>query len=84
MRILFVNNIPFNPIYGGIERVTDILAKALKEHGHEVFYLCFYLGEQQREMLEYDFPAMLYIYYLIRVAFRLRKILIISKTYCIS
>lgn len=59
MRILFVNNIPFNPAYGGIERVTDILAKELKERGYQVFYLCDYVEDKQ--ILEYDFPAQLFI-----------------------
>ena len=60
MRILFVNNIPFNPQYGGIERVTDLLAKALIQRGHNVFYLSDYVDEQRKTILEYDFPVPLY------------------------
>lgn len=61
MRILFVNNIPFNPAYGGIERVTDVLTKALIKRGHQVFYLCSYIHEHENSVLEYDFPAMLFM-----------------------
>ena len=42
MNILFVNNIPFNPKFGGIERVTDVLAKQLiTQYGHNIYYLSF-------------------------------------------
>ena len=61
MKILFVNNIPFNPSFGGIERVTDILTKAFIARGHQVYYLCNYVDENHKDMLEYNFPAKLYI-----------------------
>jgi glycosyltransferase involved in cell wall biosynthesis len=60
MNILFINNIPFNPRYGGIERVTDILTKGLLalNNDYHIFYLTFKI--ENREMLKYDFPAPLY------------------------
>lgn len=60
MNILFVNNIPFNPIAGGIERVTDILAKELGQRGYNIFYLCGKLNAESLYLLDYDFPAKLY------------------------
>ena len=60
MNILFVNSIPFNPIGGGIERVTDILTKELQKRGYCVYYLCGYVDENHEQMLDYDFPAKLY------------------------
>lgn len=60
MNILFVNNIPFNPTAGGIERVTDILAKELLRRGHHVFYLCERVSEKCINILDYDFPAELF------------------------
>lgn len=60
MNILFVNNIPFNPTAGGIERVTDILAKELLRRGHHVFYLCEKVSTECINILDYDFPAKLF------------------------
>ena len=40
MNILFVNDIPFNPIGGGLERVTDSLSKELVKRGYTIYYLC--------------------------------------------
>lgn len=60
MNILFVNDIPFNPIGGGIERVTDVLAKELLRRGYTVSYLCGKLSSSQFYLLDYDFPAQLY------------------------
>lgn len=53
-RILFVNNIAFNPKFGGIERVTDVLTKSLINRGATVYYLseASYKGQ-----LEYNLPA---------------------------
>ena len=61
MNILFVNSIPFNPIGGGIERVTDILTKELQKRGYCVYYLCGYVDESHEQILDYDFPAKLYL-----------------------
>lgn len=60
MNLLFVNNIPFNPVAGGIERVTDILAKELGRRGYHIFYLCGKLDADSSYLLNYDFPAGLY------------------------
>lgn len=40
MRILFFYSHPFNPLKGGIERVTDILADRFIKAGNKVYYLC--------------------------------------------
>lgn len=56
MKILFVNDQPFNPAYGGIERVTDIIVKELlRRGGYEIVYLCAKVKDQS--ILEYDFPV---------------------------
>ena len=57
MKLLFVNNIPFNPIAGGIERVTDVLAKELIKRGHRVYYLCAKIDASGQCLLNYDYPA---------------------------
>lgn len=60
MNILFVNDIPFNPIGGGLERVTDIITKELVKRGYVVFYLYGKLLPSQTYLLDYEFPALLY------------------------
>ena len=61
MRILFVNNIPFNPVLGGIGRVTDILTKGLLvKGGYEIYYLCGKVEPQDNYQLNYDYPVPLY------------------------
>lgn len=60
MNILFINNIPFNPTLGGIERVTDILTKALIKLGYNIYYLSGYTDNL--EDLEYNFPAKMNIF----------------------
>lgn len=56
MIILFVNEIPMNPLYGGIERVTDLLARELNARvEYSVLYLC--ARTDGEEMLNYNFPA---------------------------
>lgn len=54
MNILFVNEIPMNPIYGGIERVTDLLSKEWILRGHTIVYLG---ARADDKMLDYSFPA---------------------------
>lgn len=54
--ILFVYPVFFYPRLGGVERVTDILAKAFVKQGHQVTYLYY----QNRPTPDYDFPAPLY------------------------
>lgn len=60
MNILFVNDIPFNPIGGGIERVTDILTKELKKRGYTIYYLFGKLSQSKLYLLNYTFPAKLF------------------------
>lgn len=55
MNILFVGPIPFNPAFGGRERVTDTLAKELIHRGHSVFYFVYKTSD--RQILDYPFPA---------------------------
>lgn len=60
MKILFVNDIPFNPIAGGLERVTDVLTKELIKRGYSIYYLCGKLTDSNLYLLNYTFPAQLY------------------------
>lgn len=60
MNILFVNDIPFNPIGGGIERVTDVITKELIRRGYTIYYLCAKLPESYNYLFDYAFPAKLY------------------------
>ena len=55
MNILFVNNIPFNPNFGGIERVTDSIVRILVSRGYNIYYLCGKVCDKR--MLDYDFPV---------------------------
>lgn len=60
MNILFVSNIPFNPICGGIERVTDLLTKELiLRFNHNVYYLVCERCDDN--IYQYDFPAPLFV-----------------------
>ena len=60
MNILFVNDSPFNPVVGGLERVTDILAKELQKRGHIVYYLCGKIRHDKQYLLEYEYPCELF------------------------
>ena len=60
MNILFVNDIPFNPVGGGLERVTDVLTKELIRRGYSVYYLCGKLPESKCYLLDYKFPVELF------------------------
>lgn len=55
MKILFINDIPFNPQYGGIERVTDSLVRVLINRGHKIFYMCGKVHDY--ELLNFKFPV---------------------------
>lgn len=58
MNILFVNHTPFNPSYGGIERVTDVLSRTLAQnYGHQIFHLFETIVD--KKTLNYDYPATL-------------------------
>lgn len=56
MNILFTYPTLFNPIVGGIERVTDLLARELGKRGHKVFYLN---NKPNKLLEEYAFPGVL-------------------------
>lgn len=58
--ILFLNERPFNPILGGIERVTDTLCKELIKRGYTVSYLCGRVNTIDEQWLNYDFPTKLF------------------------
>ena len=60
MNILFVNDIPFNPLEGGLERVTDVIARELISRGYNIYYLCGKLSDSKLYLLDYDFPAKLF------------------------
>ena len=60
MNILFVNDIPFNPMAGGLERVTDVLTKELVKRGYTIYYLCGKLPGSKSYLLDYTFPAKLF------------------------
>ena len=55
MNILFINDIPFNPNFGGIERVTDSIVRILVSRGYNIYYLCGKVCDKR--MLDYDFPV---------------------------
>lgn len=56
MNILFTYPTLFNPIAGGVERVTDLLAREFGKRGHKVFYL----NNKPNKVLEdYAFPGIL-------------------------
>ena len=62
MNILFLNNIPLNPCYGGIERVTDIIVKSLLifNKQYNIFYLISKVSADDISLLNYDFPAKIF------------------------
>lgn len=53
--ILFVFHNPFDPSFGGTERVTDLLSKEFIKRGHNVFYL-----STRNKESEYKFPCTQY------------------------
>lgn len=56
--ILFVNDLPFNPSLGGIERVTDTITRGLLTKGYKISYLCDKVDNN--ELLDYNFPVTVY------------------------
>lgn len=58
MNILFCNDIPFNPRYGGIERVTDLIVRELLKYGYNIYYLSGKVSKT--EILNYSYPVKLY------------------------
>lgn len=57
--ILFIYPTPFNPIVGGIERVTDLLAKGFIRRGYKVIYLHHV---HKDDLMDYDYPAPVYFF----------------------
>ena len=60
MNILFVSDLPFNPIVGGLERVTDVLSREFVKRGYMIYYLFGKLPTSMMSLLEYEYPAQLY------------------------
>ena len=60
MNLLFVNDIPFNPFAGGLERVTDVLVKELLKRGYTIYYLSAKVNSLQNSLLNYEYPVPLY------------------------
>ena len=57
--ILFVYPTPFNPIAGGVERVTDLLAKGFIKRGYKVLYLHHV---HKKSLMDYNYPAPIYFF----------------------
>lgn len=57
--ILFVYPTPFNPQVGGVECVTDLLTKKLKQCGYKVIHLHHV---HKDSLMGYDFPAPVYFF----------------------
>lgn len=53
MNILFTSGFPIEPISGGVQRVTSVLAKEFKKLGHQVNYLIL---AKKKNDLNYDIP----------------------------
>lgn len=59
MNILFTFPFMFHPLKGGTERITDSVAKGLKEYGHDIYYLNFKRNELY---FDYEYPAKQYFF----------------------
>ena len=57
--LLFIYPTPFNPQIGGVERVTDLLARKFIDCGYRVLYLHHIYIDSLRD---YDYPAPLYFF----------------------
>lgn len=57
MNILFLFYAPMVPYIGGIQRVSENLAKELKARGHNVCYLCINRDDMD---IDYDYPVTQY------------------------
>lgn len=57
--ILFVYPTPFNPQVGGVERVTDLLAKGFIARGYRVLYIHHV---HKDALMYYDYPAPVYFF----------------------
>lgn len=59
MNILFVYPTLFYPEHGGVERVTDLLAKEFVRRGHNVYYLH---NKPDESLNDYSYPAEIYYF----------------------
>ena len=59
MNIVFAYPTGLNPQKGGVERITDIIAKILLKRGYTIFYLNW-----KREQDNYEYPVQSLIYHL--------------------
>lgn len=57
--ILFTYPTQFHPEYGGIERITDLLAKAFINKGYNVYYLH---AKKNCKLDNYDYPAEMFFF----------------------
>lgn len=58
--ILFISTYVPNPRLGGVERVTDLLAKEMAARGFKVLYLA--LRKRKADQHSYDYPAPLFYF----------------------
>ena len=57
--ILFVYPTLFNPKVGGVERVTDLLAKEFIKLGHSVLYLHNF---PNKDLMDYEYPCPIHFF----------------------
>lgn len=55
MNVLFTHITPFDPRYGGVQRVADIMCREFTALGHRIFYL--HLTWYREESKKYNYPA---------------------------
>ena len=58
MNIIFVNDKPFNPWFGGIERVTDLIVRELLKFGYNIYYLSGRV--LNAGIMDYTYPVKVY------------------------
>lgn len=61
MNILFTYPTMFHPQRGGVERVTDLLAKELTKRGHSIYYLH---NKTDDTLIDYNYPGRVYFFQL--------------------
>lgn len=59
MNILFTYPTMFHPQRGGVERVTDLLAKELTKRGHSIYYLH---NKTDDTLIDYNYPGRVYFF----------------------
>ena len=60
MNIMFMFDFPIIAHNGGVQRVTDVLAKEFVRRGHKVSFLCISIAEQQDMGVNDDATCMQY------------------------